>query len=87
MSIVLSSTVTIDASPAQVWAVLTDFPASGEWSNFDRGDGTTQVDNVETSSGAMVRPFTRFFARSHGDNGYTAFNRALKERVEGRRTV
>ena len=140
MSIVLRSAIAIDATPAQVWDVLTDFPAYGEWSNFSsvdgsaekgtrlrirmpgmsfrpyvtaatthqelewsakilserfflgrhtftlarQDDGTTLVNNVETFSGASVRPFRRLFARSHGDNGYTAFNRALKQRVEVR---
>ena len=140
MSIVLTSSTSIDATPAQVWDVLTDFPAYGEWSNFTsvageaehgtrlhirmpgmsfrpyvtaatphqrlewsatilterlflgrhtfilegQDDGTTLVTNVETFSGASVRPFRRFFAHSR-DDGYAAFNRALKQRVEARR--
>lgn len=45
-------------------------------------DGTTRVTNTETFSGASVRPFRRLFAKSHSNNGYTAFNQALKARVE-----
>jgi len=140
MSIVFESTIDINATPEQVWAVLTDFPSYGEWSNFSsidgvategtrlvirmpgmrfrptvtvstvnnelewsakvitdrfflgrhgfrlvrKDDGTTEVTNTETFSGASVRPFRRLFAKGHRDNGYTAFNQALKARVEGR---
>lgn len=139
MSIVLTSTITIGATPAQVWDVLTDFPAYGEWSNFSSVDGTaehgtrlhirmpgmsfrpyvtaatlhqelewsakilterlflgrhtftltgqdggtTLVTNRETFSGASVVPFRRLFA-SRDDDGYAAFNQALKKRVESR---
>ena len=40
MSVDLTSTITIDASPAEVWAVLTDFASYGEWSNFSSIRGT-----------------------------------------------
>ncbi len=49
-----------------------------------RADGTTHLDNTETFSGAIVRPFQGLFARTHQDSGYAAFNRALKARVERR---
>lgn len=49
-----------------------------------RDDGTTQMTNTETFSGASVKPFRRLFANSHKSNGYTDFNQALKARVEGR---
>lgn len=42
ISIVLTSTITIDATPAQVWDVLTDFPSYDEWGNFSRVDGTAE---------------------------------------------
>ncbi len=40
MSVEISSTVTVQASAEEVWAVLTDFPAYGEWSNFRSITGT-----------------------------------------------
>lgn len=39
MSITLPTTITIDAPREAVWAVLTDFPSYGTWSNFIRVDG------------------------------------------------
>ncbi|MCS5717775.1 SRPBCC domain-containing protein [Herbiconiux sp. CPCC 205763] len=143
MSIVFATTVDIAASPEQVWDVLSDFPAYGEWSNFSRIDGTpelgsqlrmrmpgfwftstvtaatpdeelrwsaklltaglflgehrftlvrnadgsTQVNNSETFSGALTRPFEKFFAKNHDEGGYAVFNRALKSRVEARASL
>ncbi|WP_411699200.1 SRPBCC family protein [Conyzicola sp.] len=140
MSIVLATTIHIAATPEEVWEVLSDFSAYGEWSNFSRidgapvvgtnlsmrmpgfwftsavtaadtnrrlqwsatiitaglflgehsftlvrrEDGTTQLDNSETFSGVLTRPFEGFFAKNHDDGGYAAFNRALKSRVEAR---
>ena len=44
MSTVVSSTIDIDAGPREIWEVLTDFPAYGEWNPFmDRIEGTPQV--------------------------------------------
>ncbi|MDN3494893.1 SRPBCC domain-containing protein [Planococcus sp. APC 4015] len=40
MSIVFATTIDIDATPEQVWEVLSDFPAYGEWSNFSRVTGS-----------------------------------------------
>ena len=40
MSIVLTSTIDISATPEQVWDVLSDFASYGEWSNFSRVSGT-----------------------------------------------
>lgn len=45
MSIVLTTTVDIAATPEEVWDVLTDFSAYGEWSNFSRIDGAPHVGN------------------------------------------
>jgi hypothetical protein len=49
-----------------------------------KDDGTTLLTNTETFSGAIVRPFRRLFANRQEGNGYTDFNRALKDRVESR---
>lgn len=140
MSIVLATTIDIDATPEQIWDVLSDFTEYGEWSNFSHvdgvaelgirlkmrmpgmsfrptvtsatpdaelqwsakiisaslflgehnftlirnNDGTTRVNNTETFSGALTKPFRRFFAKSHNEGGYAGFNRALKSRVEAR---
>ncbi|WP_165068296.1 SRPBCC domain-containing protein [Marisediminicola senii] len=43
MSIVLATTIGIDATPEQVWEVLSDFTAYGEWSNFSRIDGAPEL--------------------------------------------
>lgn len=43
MSIVLATTIDIAATPEEVWAVLADFPAYGEWSNFSRIHGTPEL--------------------------------------------
>ncbi|QTE30504.1 SRPBCC domain-containing protein [Pengzhenrongella sicca] len=43
MSIVLATTIDIDATPEQVWAVLADFSSYGEWSNFSRIDGIPEL--------------------------------------------
>lgn len=44
MSTTISTTIDIDASPHDVWAVLTDFASYGEWNPFmDRIDGTPEV--------------------------------------------
>lgn len=40
MSIVLATTIDITATPDEVWEVLADFSAYGEWSNFSRIDGS-----------------------------------------------
>jgi hypothetical protein len=42
MSITLPTTITINAPREVVWAVLTDFPNYGAWSNFARVDGVAQ---------------------------------------------
>lgn len=139
MSIVLATTIDIAATPEQVWEVLSDFSAYGEWSTFSRIDGSpelgstlkmrmpgfwfsstvtaveagrelqwsakiltaglflgehrftlvgtdggTRLDNTETFSGALTRPFENVFAKNHNDGGYAAFNAALKDRAETR---
>lgn len=43
MSYVISTTVDIDASTEEVWDVLVDFAAYGEWSNFSSAEGTAHV--------------------------------------------
>ncbi|SMH51116.1 hypothetical protein SAMN06295885_3702 [Rathayibacter oskolensis] len=43
MSIVLATTIDIAAAPEEVWEVLTDFSAYGEWSNFSRIDGAAEL--------------------------------------------
>ncbi|QHC65984.1 SRPBCC domain-containing protein [Rathayibacter oskolensis] len=43
MSIVLATTVDISATPDEVWEVLSDFSAYGEWSNFSRIDGSPEL--------------------------------------------
>lgn len=43
MSIILATTVDINATRDEVWAVLTDFASYGEWSNFSAVDGVAQV--------------------------------------------
>ena len=43
MSIVIATEIDIVATPDQVWDVLADFPAYGEWSNFSMIDGVPQV--------------------------------------------
>lgn len=43
MSIVLPTAIDIDATPEQVWEVLSDFSAYGEWSNFSRIDGAPEL--------------------------------------------
>lgn len=50
----------------------------------DGDHGTTRVTNTEEFSGALTRPFKGVFARSNRTDGYTEFNRALKQRVETR---
>lgn len=42
MSIVIKTAIDIKAPAGDVWAVLTDFPAYGQWSNFSRIDGVAQ---------------------------------------------
>lgn len=140
MSIVLNSTVDIAATPEQVWEVLSDFSAYGEWSTFSRVDGAavvgnrlkmrmpgmsfrptvtaaspnrelqwsadilterlflgehrftltptagggTRVQNTETFSGVSVAPFRKLFTKGPKNDGYAAFNQALKARVEAR---
>lgn len=44
MSTTISSTIDIDATPDAVWAVLTDFPAYGQWNPFmNRIEGAAEV--------------------------------------------
>ena len=44
MATTISSTIDIDASTQDVWGVLTDFAAYGEWNPFmDRIEGTPEV--------------------------------------------
>ena len=43
MSIVIATEIDIDATPDQVWEVLTDFPSYGEWSNFSKVDGEPRL--------------------------------------------
>jgi|SRR5215217_8959493 len=43
MSIVIATQIDIKATPKQVWDVLANFAAYGEWSNFSRVDGVPQV--------------------------------------------
>lgn len=43
MSVILTTTIDIAATPDEVWAVLTDFSAYGEWSNFSRIGGVADV--------------------------------------------
>lgn len=42
MSIVITTMIDIDATPEQVWEVLSDFSNYGEWSNFSKVDGVPQ---------------------------------------------
>jgi hypothetical protein len=42
MSIVIKTSIDINASAKDVWAVLTDFPAYGQWSNFSNIDGVAK---------------------------------------------
>lgn len=142
MSIVISTTVDIDAAPEAVWAVLTDFAAYSQWNplmdrvegtpevgeklvvhltpNGRRGmtftptilaatpgqelrwlgklgvrgvfdgehsflltvnaDGTTRLTHGENFSGVLVALLKGTLATT--ENGFTAFNQALKQRVE-----
>ena len=43
MSIVIRTSIDIDAPAKHVWAVLTDFPAYGQWSNFSKIDGVARL--------------------------------------------
>lgn len=43
MSIVIKTSIDISASAKDVWAVLTDFPSYGQWSNFSKVDGVAQI--------------------------------------------
>ena len=43
MSIVIKTAIDINAAPKDVWAVLSDFPAYGEWSNFSSIDGVARA--------------------------------------------
>ncbi|MET3899764.1 hypothetical protein ABIB57_003726 [Devosia sp. UYZn731] len=43
MSIVIKTSIDINAPAKDVWAVLTDFPAYGQWSNFSKIDGVAQT--------------------------------------------
>jgi len=43
MSIVIKTSIDINASLKDVWAVLTDFPAYGQWSNFSSIGGVAQT--------------------------------------------
>jgi hypothetical protein len=43
MSIVIATEIDIDATPHEVWDVLADFPAYGEWSNFSQIDGEPRL--------------------------------------------
>jgi hypothetical protein len=43
MSIVIKTSIDIQATPKDVWAVLTDFPAYGQWSTFSSIDGVAQT--------------------------------------------
>jgi hypothetical protein len=42
MSIVIKTSIDINASTKDVWSVLTDFPAYGQWSNFSSIDGVAK---------------------------------------------
>lgn len=42
MSIVINTSIDIDAPAREVWAVLTDFPTYGQWSNFSSIDGVAK---------------------------------------------
>lgn len=143
MSVVITTSIDITATTAEVWDVLTDFSAYGEWSNFrsitgepevgsklamkmpgfafssrvavatvdtelcweakiitksiflgqhsftltENADGTTRLTNTETFSGLLVKPFEGLFANNKNEGGYGPFNRALKARVEARRSA
>lgn len=43
MSILITTSIDINAAPKDVWAVLTDFPAYGEWSTFSKVGGIPEV--------------------------------------------
>lgn len=43
MAIVIATEIDIKATPKQVWAVLADFPAYGDWSNFSKVDGVPEL--------------------------------------------
>jgi hypothetical protein len=139
MKPVITSVIDIDASPQEIWEVLTDFAAYGEWSNFSAAegtahvgnrltmrmpgmtfrptvtvatpgrelrwegtlgarqifhgrhsftlspnpDGTTRLTNHEVFSGVLVT-LTRFLLPTPKNDGYAAFNKGLKQRVEDR---
>ncbi|MET7685412.1 SRPBCC domain-containing protein [Streptomyces sp. NPDC005423] len=58
MDAVLTAVIDIDATPEEVWNVLTDFAAYGEWSTFSAAEGTAQVGNRLTMRmpGMTFRP-------------------------------
>ncbi|MEU5599162.1 SRPBCC domain-containing protein [Streptomyces sp. NPDC020298] len=43
MDAVLTAVIDIDATPEEVWKVLTDFSTYGEWSTFSSAEGTAEV--------------------------------------------
>ena len=43
MKPVITSVIDIDATPQEVWDVLTDFASYGEWSTFTAAEGTAHV--------------------------------------------
>ena len=43
MSIVIKTSIDINAPAKDVWAVLTDFPTYGQWSNFSKVDGVAKL--------------------------------------------
>ncbi|MGW0505078.1 SRPBCC family protein [Micromonospora sp. NPDC003241] len=54
----LTAVIDINATPQAVWAVLTDFAAYGEWSNFTAAEGSARVGNRLTMRmpGMTFRP-------------------------------
>ncbi|KUN55488.1 hypothetical protein AQJ46_49555 [Streptomyces canus] len=58
MDAVLTAVIDIDATPEEVWNVLTDFATYGEWSKFTAAEGTAQVGSKLTMHmpGMTFRP-------------------------------
>ncbi|PZF97993.1 SRPBCC family protein [Micromonospora deserti] len=81
----ISTEIEIDAAPAEVWAVLADFPSYSEWNPFIReAAGDARVGETLTLrmrfTGLLVKPFGRMVDATRGD--FDRLNVALKERVE-----
>lgn len=87
-----ASTVTVARREEQLeWSAslinATLFVGAHSFTLSTNPEGSTRLINTETFSGALVRPFRRLMARGPQDNGYAAFNRGIKRRVEARHSV